>query len=379
MKTRFTELVGATEPLGAFTRSPEVVREVSLAGGLGVLAAMAYGPEELDVVLTKLDEELGGKPYGVDLLLPGKLPDTDPARLAASLDAQIPQEHRDFVDGLLEDFDIPEADQSVIDENLAQATNISPSVAEQLIDVSLSHSGVRLVASALGTPPSNLLEKARAKGVAVAGLVGSPKHARAQLDVGVDVIIAQGTEAGAHTGSIATMVLTPEIVDLAGETPVLAAGGIADGRQMCAALALGAAGAWTGSVWLSAEEAPVPPAVRRMLVEASSSDTIISRARTGKPARQLRSTYHDRWNAGGSPTPLPMPLQRMLTTEAWVRIDAAAEVGHTGALELESFFVGQVVGRITEIRPAREIVAELLRDFHASLGGIAELAGADRF
>ena len=187
----------------------------------------------------------------------------------------------------------------------------------------------------------------------VAALVGQPRHAIRQIEAGVDLLIAQGTEAGGHTGTIATMVLTPEIVDIAAGRPVLAAGGIASGRQMAAALALGAAGVWCGSVWLSSEEDVANQAIKAKFLGATSSDTVRSRTRTGKPARQLRSAWHEEWEQPGSPAPLSLPLQPMLVNEAWQRIDAAARTGHEGALRLESFFVGQVVGSFERDRPGR--------------------------
>jgi NAD(P)H-dependent flavin oxidoreductase YrpB (nitropropane dioxygenase family) len=189
----------------------------------------------------------------------------------------------------------------------------------------------------------------------------------------VDVLIAQGTEAGGHTGTIATMVLTPEIVELAGDRPVLAAGGIASGTQMAAALALGAAGVWCGSVWLRSEEDITPREIKEKFLAADSSSTVRSPTRTGKPARQLRSAWHEAWESPGAPPALPMPLQPLLVNDAWNRIDAAAEAGHPGALELESFFIGQVVGGFRQLEPAYDIAAGIIRDCEARLREIAGL------
>jgi len=231
---------------------------------------------------------------------------------------------------------------------------------------------ITLIANALGTPPPGLVTRAKQEGVAVAALVGQPKHAVRQLAAGVDLLIAQGTEAGGHTGTIATMVLTPEIVQLAEGRPVLAAGGIASGRQMAAALALGADGVWCGSVWLSSAEDVANTATKDKFLAATSSDTLRSPTRTGKPARQLRSAWHDEWERPNSPPPLPMPLQPLLVSEAWQRIDAAAEAGHEGALRLESFFIGQVVGSLRAVRPAAEITRQIIADCEQR---IAELGG----
>jgi NAD(P)H-dependent flavin oxidoreductase YrpB (nitropropane dioxygenase family) len=380
MRTAFTDLAGVQHPIVGFNRSPAVVAAVTNAGGLGVLAASAYTPAELDAQLTWIEDQVGGRPYGVDLLVPEKFAAGDPANLIASLRAQIPGEHLAFVRDLLARYGIPETagagatgrdaegspDQ---DEILA---SLNPDGATALLDVAFSHR-ISLIANALGTPPPGLVARGQADGVVVAALVGQPKHARRQLGAGVDLLIAQGTEAGGHTGTIATMVLTPEIVDIAGDRPVLAAGGIASGRQMAAALALGAAGVWCGSVWLSSQEDVANSALKAKFLAATSSDTLRSPTRTGKPARQLRSAWHDEWEREGSPGPLPMPLQPMLVSEAWQRIDRAAQAGHAGALQLESFFVGQVVGSFDAIRPAAEITRQIVAECEQRIAELGEL------
>ncbi|BBH69904.1 monooxygenase [Actinoplanes sp. OR16] len=354
MRTALTDLLGVDHPVVGFNRSPAVVAAVTNAGGFGVLAGSAFTPAELDAQLSWIEEQVGGRPYGVDLLVPEKLV----AGEVAALRAQIPEEHFAFVAELLDRYDIPQAATSG-EEAGRFAANLDPAGAAALLDVAFRHD-ITLFANALGAPPPGVVERCKAAGVVVAALVGQAKHARRQLDAGVDLLIAQGTEAGGHTGTIATMVLTPEIVEIAGDRPVLAAGGIASGSQMAAALALGAAGVWTGSVWLSSEEDVANQAIKSKFLAATSSDTLRSPTRTGKPARQLRTAWHDAWEAAGSPRPLPMPLQPLLVAEAWQRIDAAAQDGHPGALELESFFIGQVVGGFTEVRPAAEILRDLV-------------------
>jgi len=370
MRTAFTELLGVPHPIVGFNRSPGVVAEVTKAGGLGVLAASAYTPHELDAQLTWIEKQVDGRPYGVDLLVPEKFAVGDPDNLVASLRAQIPQAHLDFVNGLLAKYDIPAAPAKPAHDEIAASLN--PHGAEALLEVAFGHR-IALIANALGTPPAGLVARAKKAGAAVAALVGQAKHARRQLDADVDVLIAQGTEAGGHTGEIATMVLTPEIVAIAGDRPVLAAGGIASGRQMAAALALGAAGVWCGSVWLSSEEDVAVQAIKDKFLAAASSDTLRSPTRTGKPARQLRTAWHEEWLRPGSPAPLPMPLQPMLVNEAWQRIDAAASAGHEGALRLESFFVGQVVGSFAAVRPAAEITRQIVAECEqriTELGGL---------
>jgi NAD(P)H-dependent flavin oxidoreductase YrpB (nitropropane dioxygenase family) len=371
MRTAFTDLLGVPQPIVGFNRSPGVVAEVTNAGGFGVLAASAYTPGELDAQLTWIEKQVGGKPYGVDLLVPEKFAAGDPDNLIASLRAQIPQAHLDFVNGLLAKYDIPPVPAGLRSHDEI-AASLNPRGAEALLDVAFGHR-IALIASALGTPPAGLVARAKEAGVAVAALVGQARHARRQLDAGVDVLIAQGTEAGGHTGEIATMVLTPEIAGIAGGLPVLAAGGIASGRQMAAALALGAAGVWCGSVWLSSEEDIAVQAIKRKFLAAASSDTLRSPTRTGKPARQLRTAWHEEWQRQDSPAPLPMPLQPLLVNEAWQRIDAAAEAGHEGALRLESFFVGQVVGSFSEIRPAAEITRQIIAECEQCIAELGAL------
>lgn len=363
MKTPFTELVGVEHPLVAFNRSPAVVVEASKAGALGVLAATAYTPSELDAQLTWIEDQLDGAPYGVDLLVPEAKVAVDPTHLRESLRAQIPQQHIDFVADLMERYEIPPLPEG---RRVFDPINLDASMVEQLLDVCFAHD-ISLIANALGTPPERMVRTAKAKGIPVASLVGKPQHAERQLAAGVDILVAQGTEAGGHTGEIATMVLTPEILDLAGDVPVLTAGGIGRGSQLAAALALGAAGGWAGSVWLSTIEDVANQVIKDKFLAATSSDTQRNKTRTGKPARQLLSTWHAEWAAEGAPTPLPMPLQPMLTIEEWERIDAAAEQGNPGAAALESFFVGQIVGSFSLIRTTAQVVDDIVRECNARL------------
>lgn len=370
MMTAFTDLLGVAYPIAGFNRSPGVVAAVTNAGGFGVLAASAYTPEELDAQLTWIEDQTGGKPYGVDLLVPEKLAGGDADDLIASLRAQIPGQHLAFVQDLLARYGIPAAPAAPDTDDIAARLN--PAGAAALLDVAFGHR-ISLIANALGPPPPGLVARGKAAGVVVAALVGQPKHALRQIEAGVDLLIAQGTEAGGHTGTIATMVLTPEIVDIAAGRPVLAAGGIASGRQMAAALALGAAGVWCGSVWLSSEEDVAIQALKAKFLRAASSDTLRSPTRTGKPARQLRSAWHDEWERPDAPAALPMPLQPMLVGEAWQRIDHAAQAGHEGALRLESFFVGQVVGSFQQVRPAGEITRQMAADCEQRIAELARL------
>lgn len=275
------------------------------------------------------------------------------------------------MDDLLRRYDVPLLVEEADGRRGIAGLSISPKGYEPLLDVAFGHR-ISLIASALGAPPPQLIEHAHDADVMVAALAGTRVHAERHAAAGVDLIVAQGTEAGGHTGEIATMVLIPEVVDAVAPLPVLAAGGIARGRQIAAAMALGAEGVWTGSVWLTTEESELSPVMREKYVAASSSDTVRSRSITGKPARMLRSAWTDEWDADGAPEPLPMPLQPMLVGEALARINRVAHHAGSGAEQLTNYFVGQVVGSLESVRPARVVVLEMIEEF---ISAVDDLAG----
>lgn len=380
MRTAVTELLGIEQPLLAFSHSEQVVREVSRAGGMGVLGAAQLTAEELERKLTWLDEQLGATPYGVDLLLPAAGKEQPREEFVAA----IPAGHREFVEQVMADYGVPELEEGHVFGQPVDGRGVpvtgnftyTRGDTEPALEVCL-RSNIKLFANALGVAPSEIVNAFHARGVLVAGLAGTPRHGEKHRDGGTDVVIAQGYEAGGHTGEIGSMVLIPDMVDAVGDLPVLAAGGIASGRQMAAAIVLGAAGAWTGSVWLACEEAETTPVVREKFLAARSSDTVRSRAMTGRPARQLRCGWTEEWERPGAPEPLPMPLQGILTAEPQVRISRAAEAGIDGGRRLAGYFVGQAVGRLRAVRPAAEVFAELVRDCELALerplGSVCEL------
>lgn len=353
------DLLGIEYPILAFSHCRDVVAAVSKAGGLGVLGAVAFSPDQLEIELDWIDGEVNGRPYGVDVLIPAKYVGVEKGGLSRDEAAElVPDEHRQFVEDLLERYGVPELPA---DERPNQGiVSWSHEGAAPLVDIALAHD-IRLIANALGPAPAGLIKAAHDRDIAVAGLTGKVQHAERQEAAGVDLIVAQGYEAGGHTGEIGTMVLIPDVVD-AVSTPVLAAGGIATGRQMAASMALGAAGVWTGSVWLTTEEAETHPVVKQKFLEATASDTLRSRSQTGKPARQLRSAWTDEWNDPANPDPLPMPLHGMLVAQAQQRINRAA-AGNEGAAKLSNYFVGQVVGRMNTIRPARQVLMEIVEEY----------------
>ncbi|OHV04538.1 NAD(P)H-dependent flavin oxidoreductase [Mycobacterium talmoniae] len=374
MRTKVAELLGVEFPICAFSHCRDVVAAVSNAGGFGVLGAVAHSPERLDAELTWIEEQTHGRPYGVDLLLPPKYVGADQGGIDnTQVAALLPAEHRAFLDDLLTRYGIA-APEPADGPPAGSGLNISPKGYQPLLDVAFAHN-IRLIASALGPPPHDLVERAHAHDVVVAALAGTTEHAIRHAAAGVDLIVAQGTEAGGHTGEVATMVLVPEIVDAVAPVPVLAAGGIARGRQMAAALALGAEGVWCGSVWLTTEEAETLPVVKDKFLAATSSDTVRSRSLTGKPARMLRSAWTDEWARADTPDPLGMPLQTALVGTAQRQINQAADHPDTQAQDLATYFVGQVVGSLTKVRPTRTVVLDMVSEFIDAverLDGLAE-------
>ena len=366
MNSDLCRKLGIEFPLFAFSHCRDVVAAVSRAGGMGVFGAVLYTPEQLRTELEWIDAHCGGKPYGVDLIVPtsiqrqgGSGPDDD------QLLAGLPAEHLAFAEQVLERAGVGADD---LDERrralLHISRNLDSAGAKAMLDVAFSFP-IRLIANALGTPPQIMLDRARAAEVPVAALVGSKQHAQRQVAAGVDILVAAGGEAGGHCGEVSTMVLVPEVVSVAGETPVLAAGGIVTGRQMAAAMAMGAAGAWCGSVWLTTAEGEPSQVVKDKMLAASSSDTVRSRSRTGKTSRQLKSAWTAAWEAEG-PAPLPMPLQSLVAEPALARIEALAQRGHAGAAELATYWVGQGVGLMTQTTSAAEVVQEFKRDYLAA-------------
>lgn len=365
MKTAVTEMFNIDLPIFAFSHCRDVVAAVSKAGGMGVLGAVAHSPESLEVDLQWIEAEIGDRPYGVDLIIPAKYEGSEQGGVTTRqiIDA-IPAEHRAFVDQILEKYDVPAMPEGTNAVSLVSSEDalFSANSAAPQLEIALAHRSA-LIVNALGPPTAEMIDRSREAGKRVAALAGRPQHAERHVNGGVDMIIAQGSEAGGHTGDIGSMVLIPEIVDAVGDTPVLGAGGIGRGRQMAAAMALGAQGVWCGSVWLTTEEAETHPTVKKKFLGASSADTIRSRSRTGKPARQLKSAWTEEWEDPSTPMPLGMPAQPILVDQAIARIDRAAFAEDSGAAKLANYFVGQIVGAMNESKPAAQVVFDMVDEF----------------
>ncbi|GIT00800.1 MAG: monooxygenase [Acidimicrobiales bacterium] len=363
MQTPITELFGIEFPIVAFTHCRDVVAAVSRAGGLGVLGAVAHSDEALETDLAWIADEIGDRPFGVDLIVPARYAGSDEGGLTvADLVEAIPGAHRDFLDKLLERYGVPENPDTAGWAERPGDAPFSANRAIRQLDIALAHRPA-LVANALGPPPSEMVDRCHEAGVTVAALAGTKVHAERHVAAGADVIIAQGTEGGGHTGHIGSMVLLPEVVDAVAPVPVLGAGGIGRGRQMAAAMALGAAGVWCGSVWLTTAEAETHPVVKDKMLAAGSGDTLRSRSITGKPARMLRTAWTEEWDRDDTPAPLGMPLQPMLTGAAIDRINRAAHQEGSGAEELATYFVGQVVGTMNRTRGAGQVVLDMVEEF----------------
>ena len=374
MRTEICKTFGIELPIFAFTHCRDVVAAVSKAGGLGVLGAVGFTPEQLEIELKWIDEHVGDRPYGVDIVIPGKyegMGELDPKKLEEMLQASIPAQHRQYVKQVLADHGVPELPPG--EKPVNELLGWTAATAAPQVDVALRHPKVRLIANALGTPPADVIEQIHGAGRLVAALCGSGKQALAHKAAGVDIVIAQGTEGGGHTGEIGSVVLWPEVIDAVAPTPVLAAGGIGTGRQIAAALAMGAQGVWTGSLWLAVQEAEAPPAQKECYFAATSRDTVRSRSFTGKPCRMLRNDWTDAWEKPDGPKPLGMPLQFMVTSEAVSR-------GHRYADKAKKVMfnpIGQIVGRINESRPVKDVMYDLVQEYVDTVERLQALTNAE--
>jgi NAD(P)H-dependent flavin oxidoreductase YrpB (nitropropane dioxygenase family) len=364
--------LGIQVPIFAFTHCRDVVVAVSQAGGLGVLGAVGFTPEQLKQELDWIDEHIGDVPYGVDIVIPQKyegMGETDPDKLREQLEAMIPEQHRRFADELLTQHGVPPMPDEQGPKGGLQGWTIA--TAKPLLDEALKRPGVKLIANALGTPPQEIIDEIHDSGRLVAALCGRVKQAVRHMEAGVDIIIAQGSEGGGHTGDVGSIVLWPQIIDAVSPTPVLAAGGIANGRQMAAAMAMGAAGVWTGSLWLAVEEAQAEPAQKQSYFNATSEDTVRSRSWTGKPCRMLKNEWTEAWETEGNPEPLGMPMQGMVTFDAVRRTHNYAGVAETQAVAFSP--VGQVVGQIDQVQKSADVVRDLLTEYVDSVERMNEL------
>ena len=360
MQTDLARQLGIEFPIFAFTHCRDVVAAVSKAGGFGVLGAVGFSPEQLAIELDWIDEHVGDKPYGVDIVIPGKyegMGEMDPDALAEQLRSMVPDGHRAFAKKVLADHGVPElpADES----NEMRLLGWTAATAMPQIEVTLQHPKVKLLANALGTPPDDVIEHVHDAGLLMAALCGSPDQARHHAEAGVDVVIAQGGEGGGHTGDVGSIVLWPQVIQSVAPTPVLAAGGVGSGSQIAAALAMGAQGVWTGSLWLTVEESDLPPAQKQQLLDKTSRDTVRSRSFTGKPCRMIRNDWTEAWERPDTPDPLPMPMQYMVSGDCVARSHRYADK----AVDVMFNPVGQVVGQLRRVEKAADLIRRLVEEY----------------
>lgn len=374
MQTAISKKLGCDVPIFAFSHCRDVIVEVTKAGGFGVLGASTFGPEQLEAELRWIDEHVAGRPYGIDVLIPVAY-DKEAERSVADLENLIPEEHRKFINDILAAEgvpELPEHERARVHKDIVEGRgNMTPAGAQRLIQVALKHPQVKFIVSALGAPPVALVQDLQARGILVGSMCGKAQHAYRHLEAGVDVIIAQGTEAGGHTGDITTMVLVPQVVDIAGDrAAVLAAGGITRGRQVAAALALGAQGVWCGSVWLTTRESELDPFEKQVMFEARAEDAVRRKVRTGKTVRMTKSRMSEAWEQPGAPAYLPTPLQGILYNEAHARVVRAKRK------DLYSFPVGQAVGTLNEETSVRDVMYRFQLEYAETIERLAAL-GAD--
>ena len=371
MKSQICELLNIEFPMVAFSHCRDVVAAVSKAGGMGVLGAVGLSPEKLEIELNWIDEHVDGKPYGVDVLVPNSYVGKGENLTTDDLRAMIPQEHREFRADVLEKHDIEandlrsDAGSQRTEQNSNQVLGAGLDGAKEVLEVAFSHP-IGLVANALGVPPKWMLDMGIEHNVPVAALIGAKQHAVKQVEAGVDIIVVSGTEGGGHCGSVSTMVLVPEVrraLKPYGDVPILAAGGICTGEQMAGVMAMEADGVWCGSVFRPTTEAETSDNVKEKMIAASSSHTVRSKSRTGKHSRQLKSPWVDAWESKDAPEPLPMPLQTMVSEPALKKVADQAAIGHEGAKQLETYWVGQGIGLVNETLSAGQTVQKFKEEF----------------
>ena len=368
MNSKLCKELGIEFPLFAFSHCRDVVAAVTKAGGFGVFGATNLSGPELEIELNWIDSQVNGMPYGVDLIVPNNFVGKGENLSDEDMLGKIPQSHKDFAHNILENNGI-DVDPNELEEDrknhLRFGKNMTPEGANESLTVAFNHP-IKMIVNALGMPPKQMVDMAKDAGVKVGALVGAKKHAINQINAGVDVLIVAGGEAGGHCGEVSSMVLIPEVYNAIKDikdVPILAAGGIASGSQMAAAMAMGASGAWCGSVWLTTTEAETNPIVKEKMLSASSADTVRSKSRTGKHSRQLRSPWTDAWENSDQVQPLPSPVQPLVAEPALRKLDKLSLAGNKRAADLATYWVGQAVGLMNETKSAGEVVQDFKTDF----------------
>jgi NAD(P)H-dependent flavin oxidoreductase YrpB (nitropropane dioxygenase family) len=357
LKTSICDRLGIDVPVFGFVHSVQAAAEVTRNGGFGIYGATRDTPEEIRANLKAIRALVGNRPFGVDLVLPPNMPDHDDR---GAIEKQLPEKHRAFVEDLIKRYDVPAASKAGMRSRFVRSKDMATAQIEAVLE-----SDVDLLACGIGAPPE-VLRRAKAQGKMTAALVGNRNHATRALASGVDLLVAQGHDAGAHTGPIGTFSLVPQIVEVAGDVPVLAAGGVATGKHIVAAIALGAVGVWIGTAWLATKEYGLSDTIVEKLLAASSEDTVISRADSGKTLRQIRSAWSEEWGKEGAPAPLKMPYQDILVGDLLGAID------EHDIKSLVHYPAGQSIAYVNERSTVAAVMAKLVqdaRDAYGALGG----------
>ncbi|MGE5596134.1 MAG: NAD(P)H-dependent flavin oxidoreductase [Hyphomicrobiales bacterium] len=353
--------LGVKYPIFAFAHHEDVIVEACKAGGVGVYGGTRKTPEEIRDLLRDIRQRVGDRPFGIDLVIPRGMPEHNNRE---AIEAELPSEHRAFVDHLYQKYSVGRPTKPGSRSRFVR----SEEMARRQVEVVLA-SDVDILALGIGTP-KEVVEQAKAAGKKVISLVGSPRNARYAIDAGVDIIVAQGYDAGGHTGQIGTFSLVPSIVEMAGDIPVLAAGGVATGRHIAGALALGAQGVWVGTAWLTTKENHTHPTILSKLLQAKHEDTVISRADSGKTLRQIRTAWSEEWSQPEAPAPLRMPYQDILVGDLLGAIDEyqVEPLMHTPA--------GQGIGYLNAPTTVAEIYARWVREAEEALAHLVAPAEA---
>jgi len=352
--TPICEKLDIRYPIFGFAHDVKTVAAITNAGGFGVYGATRRFPHEITAELAQIRSLVGDRPFGVDLVLPPGMPEHNSR---AAIEAEIPDAHKTFVDALIEKYQVPPATEPGMRTRFIRSAEIEAQQLRAVIE-----SDVDMFACGIGAPPDAVAE-AKERGKVTLALIGSPHHVDRSKRAGVEILVAQGYDAGAHTGPIGTYSLVPQIVDAAGDTPVLVAGGVATGRHIAAALAMGAQGVWMGTAWLLSEEhqGHMHPVNAEKLKAAGSADTVITRSESGKTFRQIRTAWSQEWEAEDAPAPLKMPYQDVLVGDLLGAIEEhdIEPLIHSGA--------GQSVAYFNEIVPVSAIMNDLVAEAGAVL------------
>jgi NAD(P)H-dependent flavin oxidoreductase YrpB (nitropropane dioxygenase family) len=350
LHTPLCEKLGIEYPVVAFTHCKDVAVAVINAGGFAVLGEALHTPDQIAADIKWIRERIGGKAFGIDLVLPSSVPEE---KTVDELLAMIPQEQRDFEQQIKRKYNVPDPK---VAPDIHHWGGLDQKRALDQLEV-IFDERVPVFASGLGSP-AFLLKRAHELGMQVWGLVGKPRQAKRQIEAGTDVIIAQGYDAAGHTGNIGTFSIVPQVVDAARGTgvPVIAAGGVTTGRHLAAALALGADGVWTGSLWLTSRESDVNMPLKERLLEAETEDTMYSNCISGYTMRTTRCPWHDEWMSDAAPAVLKPPLQMILSSNY---IQGSLDYQRK---DLMTEAAGQGIHYVKEMKPARQILSDIVEE-----------------